>query len=75
MRCIELFCDDLEPLYVLGDFDSKSISHVQAEVSSCTIAAATSATAKTEVNVVRHHVGVNTLGCYKGGRDETMCST
>lgn len=75
MRRIELFCDDLEPLYVLGDFDSKSISHVQAEVSAGTAAAATSATAEPEVHVVGHHGGVNTLGCYKGGRDETRCST
>lgn len=64
MRGIELFCDDLEPLYVLGDFGSKSISHVQAEVSTCTAAEATSATAKAEVNVGEHHVGVNTLGWY-----------
>lgn len=77
MRRIELLHDDLEPLYILGDFDFKSISHVHAEVSTCNGGEVTSAdaVAKPEVNIAEHCVRVNTLGWYKGGRDKTTCST
>lgn len=58
MRCIELLYDDLEPLYVLGDFDFKSVSHMHAEVSTCNSGEVTSAAAaaKSEVNIIEHCV-------------------
>lgn len=58
MRCIELLYDDLEPLYVLGDFDFKSISHVHAEVSARNGGAVTSAdaVAKPEINIAERRV-------------------
>ena len=55
MRRIELLYDDLEPLYVLGDFD---ISHVHAEVSTCNGGAVTSAdaAAKPRAHIAEHRV-------------------
>lgn len=57
MRRVELLYDDLEPLYVLGDFDFKSIRHVRAETSTCDGGEATSAAAaKAGVNIAEHRV-------------------
>lgn len=58
MRRVELLYDDLEALYVLGDFDFKSISHMHAEVPTCNGGEVTSAdaAAKPEVNIPEHHV-------------------
>lgn len=59
MRRVELLYDDLEPLYVLGDFDFKSIRHVRAETSTCGGGEATSAAAaaaKAGVNIAEHRV-------------------
>lgn len=69
MRRIELFCDDLEPLYVPGDFAIQSISALHAQARARGGGEATSATAvtKLEVNIAEHGSLANPLGWYKAG--------
>lgn len=69
MRRIELFCDDLEPLYVPGDFAIQSISalHAQARARGGGEATSAAAVAKLEVNIAEHGSLANPLGWYKAG--------
>lgn len=69
MRRIELFCDDLEPLYVPGDFAIQSISamHAQARARGVGEVTPAAAVAKLEVNIAEHGSLANPLGWYKAG--------
>lgn len=69
MRHIELFCDDLEPLYVPGDFAIQSISalHAQARARGGGEATSAAAVTKLEVNIAEHGSLANPLGWYKAG--------
>lgn len=73
MRRIELFYDDLEPLYVLGDFDIQSISamHAQAHARGCGEVTSAAAVAKLEVNIAEHGSLANPLSWYKAGGGRT----